>query len=115
LISGNALINIHSTTLETSVQQHFPGALIGSDLPLVGTAPLSSIYAVRVFGTNALVGSPESRIIAAIDYIIDLRQKYLHGDKSGVNIQVCDLSLGNTTLYAGRDLFDRSVDALLAN
>src|SRR5439155_12560781 len=89
--------------------------LVGSALPLIGTAPSSSIYAVRVFGTNVFAGAPESRIIAAIDYIIDLKQKYLRGDKSGLNIQVSNLSLGNTTLFAGRDIFDRSLDALLVN
>jgi serine protease AprX len=115
LISGNAVINLHHTTLETSLQEHVPGALAGSDLPLIGTAPASSIYAVRVFGVSASAGAPESRIIAAIDYVIDLRKKYQQGDPSGVNIQVCNLSLGNTTLFAGRDVFDRSVDALLAN
>jgi subtilisin family serine protease len=115
LISGNTLINVSGTTLESSVQVNFPGALVGSDLPLIGTAPSSSIYEVRVFGVNAAAGAPESRIIAAIDYIIDLRLKYLKGDPSGLNIQVCNLSLGNTTLYAGRDIFDRSVGALLAN
>jgi subtilisin family serine protease len=115
LISGNAFINVSGTTLEASVKQHFPGALVGSDLPLIGTAPSSSIYAVRVFGSNLLAGAPESRIIAAIDHVIDLRQKYLQGNPSGINIQVCNLSLGNTTLFAGRDIFDRTVDALLAN
>ncbi len=112
LISGNALINVKNTKLESSVQQHFPGALIGSDLPLIGTAPSSKIYAVRVFGP--LGGAPESRIILAIDHIIGLRQKYLSGDPSGLNIQVCNLSLGNTTLFAGRDIFDQAVDKLLA-
>jgi subtilisin family serine protease len=115
LISGKTLINVQGTTLESSVQVNFPGALVGSDLPLIGTAPASSIYAVRVFGVNAAAGAPETRIIAAIDYIIDLRLKYLKGDPAGLNIQVCNLSLGNTTLYAGRDIFDRSVGALLAN
>jgi hypothetical protein len=115
LLSGNTLINVHSTTLESSVQEHFPGALVGSDLPLIGSAPASKIYEVRVFGVNAATGAPESRIIAAIDHVIDMRLKYLKGDPAGMNIQVCNLSLGNTTLYAGRDIFDRSVSALLAN
>ena len=116
LISGNTRLSLGNPgDLAGSIQQHFPGALIGSDLPLIGTAPSASIYAVRVFGANALLGAPESRIIAAIDYIIDLRQKFLRREPGGVNIQICNLSLGNATLYAGRDVFDRSVDALLAN
>jgi hypothetical protein len=39
LISGNTLINVHHSTLEASLQEHFPGVLSGSDLPLIGTAP----------------------------------------------------------------------------
>src|SRR5262249_30184477 len=74
-----------------------------------------SIYVVRVFGTNVNAGAPESRIISAIDHLIDLKLKFLQGDPTGINIQICNLSLGNTTLYAGRDVFDQSVDALLAN
>lgn len=114
LISGNAVFSLGNGTLTSSIQTNFPGALNGTDLPLVGTAPSSGIYAVRVFGINPLVGAPESRVIAAIDHVIDVRQKFDRGEKGGFNIQVCNLSLGNTTLAAGRDLFDRSVDALLA-
>lgn len=115
LISGNATFNLGNSTLAASVRQNFPGALSGSDLPLIGSAPSSSIYAVRVFGTNPLVGARESRIIAAIDHVIDVRQKWNRGEAGGLKIQVCNLSLGNNTLQAGRDLFDRTVDALLAN
>jgi subtilisin family serine protease len=115
LISGNTFVNIAQTPLETSVKQHFPGALVGTDLPLIGSAPAASIYVVRVFGANAQAGAPESRLIAAIDHVIDLKKKYLQGDPTGLNVQVCNLSLGNTTLFAGRDVFDQSVDALLTN
>jgi len=116
LITGNILFGLGANSnLASSLNEHFPGALVGNDLPLVGTAPSSSIYAVRVFGVNASAGAPESRIIAAIDHLIDIRKKFDRHEKGGVNIQVCNLSLGNTTLNAGRDLFDRSVDALLKN
>ncbi|MBI4474716.1 MAG: S8 family serine peptidase [Acidobacteria bacterium] len=108
LITGNVKFGVDSKSkLASSLDVHFPGALDESGLPMVGTAPASRIYAVRVFGVDPTAGAPESRIIAAIDHIIDVRRTF--------NIQVCNLSLGNTTLYAGRDLFDRSVDALLAN
>jgi hypothetical protein len=116
LITGNILFGLgNNSNLASSLAEHFPGALVGNDLPLVGTAPSSSIYAVRVFGVNLAAGAPESRIIAAIDHVIDVRKKFDRGEEGGVNIQVCNLSLGKTTLYAGRDLFDRSVDALLTN
>jgi hypothetical protein len=88
-----------------------PEAIYSStSLPLIGTAPEASIYVVRVFGS---AGSPESRIIAAIDHVIDLKQLYDRGRRGGVNIQICNLSFGNSTVAAGRDLLDRAVDALL--
>ncbi len=109
LITGNALFKLGSnSSLASAVDTHFPGALVGLDLPMVGTAPAASIYAVRVFGVNPLAGARESVIIKAIDHIIEKR-------RSGTNIQVCNLSLGNTTLFAGRDFFDRAVDKLLEN
>jgi hypothetical protein len=114
LISGNTMIDVSNTLLASSVEEHFPGALSGGNLPLIGTAPASSIYAVRVFGINAAAGAPESRIIAAIDHLIDLKLKYLKGEPGGLNIAVSNLSLGNTTLYAARDVFDRSIDELIA-
>jgi subtilisin family serine protease len=108
LITGNASFSLGSnSSLASSINSHFPGALVGFDLPVVGTAPGASIYAVRVFGT-ATLGAPKSRIIAAIMHVIEMR-------KNGLNIQVCNLSLGSTTLYAGRDVFDMAVDSLLAN
>jgi len=83
LITGNILFGLgNNSNLASSLQQHFPGALVGNDLPLVGTAPLSSIYAVRVFGVNLAVGAPESRIIAAIDHVIDVRKKFDRGEKA---------------------------------
>jgi hypothetical protein len=116
LITANTSINIHNTALETSLLEHFPpGILMGSDLPLIGTAPLSLIYVVRVLGATAAAGAPESRIIQAIDNVIQLKQKYLEGKPGGLDIQVCNLSLGNTTFFAGRDVFDRAIDELLEN
>jgi subtilisin family serine protease len=114
LISGNAMFDLKDSPLKDTIAAYAPNALIGTLLPIIGTAPSSSIYAVRVFDTKT-AGAPKDRIIAAIEHVIDLRQKYNAGLPGGLKIEVCNLSLGNTTVAAGRDLLDQSVDALLAN
>src|SRR6185436_3927089 len=78
-------------------------------------APLAKIFAVRVFGVNASAGAPTSRILQAIETVINLRQRYNTGQPGGLKVDVCNLSLGITTLFAGRDILDQAVEALLAN
>jgi subtilisin family serine protease len=80
-------------------------------LPMLGTAPLASIYAMRVLDLAG--GAPSSRVIAAIERAIELRELYDEGDPAGVNIQVVNMSLGGFTLFAGRDLIDQATDLLL--
>ena len=115
LISGNGSF-LPGEALQQALSSYAPAALdpTTGELTLLGTAPSARIYAVRVFGADASVGAPISVILEAIQHVIDLRRNY---DKSqgarGLKIDVCNLSLGVTTLNAGRDLLDRSVDALL--
>lgn len=114
MIAAHARFDIAGTQiLLNSVKQHMPSALETNPatnqktiLPLIGSAPGAQIYAMRVFAAGR--GAPASRIMDAIDRVIELR-------KSGINIKVCNLSLGKATLYAGRDVFDRAVDKLLEN
>jgi serine protease AprX len=80
-------------------------------IPMLGTAPLSSIYALRVFPPEG--GSPTSRLLAAVERVIDLRERFDEGEPGGANIQVCNMSLGGPTLFAGRDLFDTTVNLML--
>jgi len=107
LIAAHADFDISGTDLLTSIKQHLPAALKKNAngektiLSLIGGAPRASIYAFRAFGS-------ESTIIEAIDRIIELR-------RAGQNIKVCNISFGGPTLFAGRDNFDRAVDALLEN
>jgi subtilisin family serine protease len=82
-----------------------------TEIPMIGTAPLSSIYAFRVFGPTG--GSPTSRILMAIERVIELRELFDAGMPGGANIKVCNMSLGGSTLFPGRDLFDMEVDVLL--
>jgi subtilisin family serine protease len=84
-----------------------------TQIPMLGTAPLSSIYALRIAGPTS--PSPLSRTLAAVERVIELRQKFDAGQAGGVNIQVVNMSFGHATIFAGRDLFDTEVDALLNN
>jgi subtilisin family serine protease len=84
---------------------------VNTQIPLIGTAPLSSIYALRIAGPTS--PSPLSRTLAAVERLIELRQEFDAGQPGGVNIQVVNMSFGGATIFAGRDLFDTEVDTLL--
>lgn len=97
-------------------------------VPLYGSAPGASLYAMKVF-SSAGGGSPESRIIAAMDRAITLRKNYDAGMPSvpvsgsgteddpyvydSLNIGVVNMSLGGPTLFAGGDLEDKMTEAML--
>jgi subtilisin family serine protease len=101
----------------------FPGCpLNASVIPMFGTAPAAKIYALKVFSSRG-GGSPESRIIAAMDRAITLRRNFNNGGSTipvsgtgtendpfkydALNIKVVNMSLGGPTLFAGRDLEDQ--------
>ena len=103
-------------------------AAIVSAVPMTGTAPGASIYAMKVFDARG-GGSPESRILAAMDRAITLRRNY---NQTGTNtvasgtgtesdpfvysalkIDVVNMSLGGATMFAGRDVEDRLTLAML--
>jgi len=115
LISGNGSF-VPGEELRNALLSYAPKALDPrtGELTLLGTAPRARIYAVRVFGVDATAGAPLSVILEAIQHVIDLRRQYdsSHGAR-GLKIDVCNLSLGVSTIYAGRGILDRSVDALL--
>ena len=113
LISGNKLFAVNGV-LEDALELYAPGAIVNGKLPLVGTAPDSQIYVVRVFGNNAAAGTTVGTILAAIQHVIDQRDLYDHtGGMQGIKIGVANLSLGVSTLAAGRTLLDQSIDAML--
>jgi hypothetical protein len=91
-----------------------------NDIPLLGSAPFSSIYALRVFPPSG--GAPESRIMAAMERVIQLRENFNSGmpetqnpdgSYNALNIRVCNMSLGGPTLFAGRDLEDQLTQIML--
>jgi subtilisin family serine protease len=99
-----------------------------SIVPMTGTAPGAKLYAMKVFAA-AGGGSPESRIIAAMDRAITLRRNFNSGMPSvpvfgtgsenspfvynSLKIDVVNMSLGGPTLFAGRDVEDQLTLAML--
>ena len=91
-------------------------------VPQLGVAPLSNLYALKVFDSRG-GGAPESRIIAAMDRAITQRRNFNSGVPSApvsgsgteddpyvydsLNLQVVNMSLGGGTIFAGRDLEDQ--------
>jgi hypothetical protein len=64
-----------------------------------------------VFGATG--GTPTSRTLQAMERAIELRQQFDAG-AGGADIRVVNMSLGGSTIYAGRDLFDQMLDKFLA-
>ncbi len=114
MISANVTFTFGATnTLLKAVQRYLPSAVVPTNkIPMIGSAPLSSIYALRVCTAN---GCPTSAILAAMDRAIELRDLYETGSPGGVKIQVANMSQGGPTLFAGRDIMDRAADAMLAH
>lgn len=105
-----------SSSLRNAILAECPACFLdppaNTQVPMVGTAPSSGIYAFRVFGPTG--GAPSSRIIAAMERVIELKKKFDAGDPTGRNIRVCNMSLGGPTVFAGRDLVDMATDAMIA-
>jgi hypothetical protein len=121
----------NASRLIASLKLHAPSAISGPcpdppavavcAVPLLGVAPLSSIYALKVFDSRG-GGTPESIVMAAMDRAITLRRNFNNGVPSApvsgdgtedspfvydsLNIQIVNMSLGGPTLFAGRSLED---------
>jgi subtilisin family serine protease len=112
MISANALFAFNTSgAFFRAVQAYAPEATVPPNLvPMIGSAPQASIYAMRVFPPSG--ASPTSWILAAMDRVITLRGNYDARRPGGRNIQVVNMSLSGPTLYAGRDLFDTATDQM---
>jgi subtilisin family serine protease len=114
MISSNVVFTL-SAGFTAAIEAYCPSCFLdpptNSLVPMLGSAPLASIYAFRVLGPTG--GTPTSRILAALDRVIELREKFDASDPTGVNIEVVNMSLGGATVFAGRDLFDAFVNVLL--
>jgi hypothetical protein len=111
MISANVIFQFNTTsTFFRATQAYLPAAISPPNrIPMIGSAPLSSIYALRACAGGCFT----SAILSAVDRAIDLREKFDNGQPGGVKIQVLNMSLGGPTLFAGNDIFDTAVDALL--
>jgi len=116
MISANIVFTFSTANpLRNAVLAECPACFlnppVNTQIPMVGTAPKSSIYALRVFGVNG--GAPTSRVLAGIERVIELREMFDNGVPGGVNTQVVNMSFGGSTINPGRDLLDNEVDVLL--
>jgi hypothetical protein len=76
-------------------------------VPLLGTAPLANIYAVKVFPASG-AGASTSRINAAIDHVIDQKRS------GALDIDVLNMSLGGASLAPGKSMQEKLVDSATA-
>lgn len=76
-------------------------------IPMVGQAPGARFFALKVFPA-AGGGAPTSRILAAMDRAIELKQTMLPA------MRVVNMSLGGATLNAGGDVEDELASSMAA-
>ncbi|HWM90290.1 MAG TPA: S8 family serine peptidase [Thermoanaerobaculia bacterium] len=133
-IAGHAIfLFATNSVLVQSLLTHAPSAVIPcsqlgcpanlSGVPMIGTAPAASLYALKVFPFNSN-STTTARILAAMDRAITLRRNFNSGMPSVVTnpgcgaedtpcvydslpIQIVNMSLGGGTLFSGRDLEDQ--------
>jgi hypothetical protein len=128
-IAGNVgFVFLTESRLVQSVLTHAPASVLDfpvpglSLIPMVGTAPAADIYAVKVFPSSG-APTPESRIVAAMDRVITIRDNFNNGlpfvpvSGSGAEddpfvfdsapIEIVNMSLGGPTFFAGGDLQDQ--------
>jgi subtilisin family serine protease len=113
MISANLMANFNIlSSFFTTVRRYAPGAIANStQIPMIGSAPLAKIYALRVFGPSS--SGAASDVLAAIDRVLDLKALHAAGDPRGLDIQVVNLSLSGPSLDAGVDLLDTAVDRMV--
>jgi subtilisin family serine protease len=113
MISGNVVAQFSlSSPFLQAVRRYAPGAIVGtSSMPILGSAPASSIYVMRVF--SPFIETPGSAILEAMEEVLVLRDAYAEGNPGGLNIAVVNMSLSLTTLHPGHDLFETAADRLV--
>jgi subtilisin family serine protease len=124
MISANVVFSFAPTSpVLQSLQVHCPSCIGpgATQVAMLGSAPGSSIYAVKIFASSG-EGAPTSRVIAAMERVLTLRENFdngmpetpnADGSFSALNIAVCNMSLGGSTLWAGREIMDEVTNAFL--
>jgi len=133
-IAANAVIGLPSYYTDI-IKDHAPGSVWdfgGVDvIPMIGAAPCSNIYALKVFSALSDDGAPSSDVLAAMERAITLKANFDAGMPSvpvsgvgspedpfvydSLDIGVVNMSLGGGTLYAGMDLDDQLTLIMLDN
>jgi subtilisin family serine protease len=91
------------------------GVIDTTVIPMIGSAPASSIYMLKIFQAVPS-GTPGSTILEAMERVLELKNNFLAGQPETQNpdgsfealdIQVLNMSLSGITLFAGRDIEDQ--------
>jgi subtilisin family serine protease len=91
--------------LAVAIATHLPWDPWGDGVPVLGQAPLASIYPVKVFDYTG-AGSPTSLIVAGLDHVLTLKTEGL------LDIDIVNMSLGGGALWDGREAYDRFIEEL---
>jgi hypothetical protein len=123
MISANVVFNFAAHPWRAAITNVCPTCIGPTGaFPVLGSAPLASIYAMRVL--NSQGSGAQSWILAGMERVIDLRVAFDAGqvpapDASGkynaLPIRVANMSLGGSTLFPGRDIEDEMTNAFLAH
>ncbi|MGE0455897.1 MAG: S8 family serine peptidase [Vicinamibacteria bacterium] len=127
ILLQSVLAHAPSSAIPCPVPYVAPCSATRSIIPMVGTAPSASLYALKVFASSG-GGAPESRIIAAMDRALTLKRNFDAGGSASpvsgtgtendpyvydaLDIRVVNMSLGGPTLYAGRDIEDQLTEEM---
>ncbi len=136
MIAGHGAFNaLNTSPLVQAVLTYAPDSVLplndlASTIPLVGTAPAASLYALKVFPADG-GGSRASTVLAAMDRALSLKRNFDAGQPvvpvsgtgqeedpfvyDALNIRVVNLSLGGGTLIPGLELEDVLALDMLAN
>jgi Subtilase family len=123
MIAAHVTFNFAGSTFLAAVKAECPACVVNDTrVPMIGSAPEASIYAMRVLGVNG--SGRQSWIIAAMERVIDLRRAFdaghtetqnADGSFNALNIKVANMSLGGASLFPGRDIEDELTNAFLEN
>lgn len=107
-IGANIMVRF-SDYVTNAIKRYAPSSVVPGafgpgtyGIPLVGQAPSALFYALKVFPYNSN-SSPRSRIAAAMERAIELKEKYNCGGGAGLNIRIINMSLGGAGLFSGND------------
>lgn len=136
MIAGHGSYNaMNSDPLVQAVMAHAPDSVLplnpfASTIPMVGTAPAASLYALKIFPADG-GGAWSSATLAAMDRALTLKRNFDAGQPvvpvsgtghendpfvyDALNIRVVNMSLGGDTLIPGLDLEDVLIHEMLAS